>query len=130
VRASIKQVWEKIKGFVHEMKEELLVCFIIILVGISAFGLGKLSVYSSQDDEVRILSQYTNTAAAVESTGLDQIQKSVNGEVVASKSGKKYHYPWCAGAKQISEKNKITFNTIEGARAAGYTPAANCKGLK
>ena len=40
------------------------------------------------------------------------------------------YYPWCAGAKQISEKNKITFASTEEARAKGYTPAANCKGLK
>jgi len=53
-----------------------------------------------------------------------------SGAVVASKSGTKYHYPWCAGAKQISAKNLITFNSIEEARAAGYTPASNCKGLK
>jgi hypothetical protein len=52
------------------------------------------------------------------------------GQVVASKNGTKYHYPWCAGAKQIAEKNKISFPSIEAARAAGYTPAANCKGLE
>ena len=51
-------------------------------------------------------------------------------QVVASKNGTKYHYPWCAGAKQIAEKNKITFASTEEARAKGYTPAANCKGLK
>lgn len=53
-----------------------------------------------------------------------------SGRVVASKNGTKYHYPWCAGAKQISEKNLITFESIESARTAGYTPASNCKGLK
>lgn len=50
--------------------------------------------------------------------------------IVASKNGTKYHYPWCSGAKQISDKNKITFKSIEEARKAGYTPASNCKGLK
>lgn len=50
--------------------------------------------------------------------------------VVASKNGTKYHYPWCAGAKQIADKNKITFNSFAEARASGYTPASNCKGLK
>lgn len=52
------------------------------------------------------------------------------GQVVASKSGTKYHFPWCSGAKTISEKNKIWFDSPEAARVAGYTPAANCKGLK
>ena len=52
------------------------------------------------------------------------------GKVVASKRGSKYHYPWCSGAKRMSEKNKIWFATIEAARQAGYTPAKNCKGLR
>ena len=55
--------------------------------------------------------------------------KSV-GMYVASKNGTKYHFPWCSGAKSISEVNKIWFNSVEEARASGYAPAANCKGLK
>jgi len=51
------------------------------------------------------------------------------GTVVASKNGSKYHLPSCSGAKQINEVNKIVFASAEEARAAGYTPAANCKGL-
>ena len=34
------------------------------------------------------------------------------------------------GRLSIIEKNKIWFGSIEDARKAGYTPAANCKGLK
>jgi methylphosphotriester-DNA--protein-cysteine methyltransferase len=49
---------------------------------------------------------------------------------VASKTGKKYHLPWCTGAKNIPENNKIWFNSIDEAKKAGYTPALNCKGLK
>jgi hypothetical protein len=52
------------------------------------------------------------------------------GAVVGSKNGTKYHYPWCAGAQTIKEENKIFFASIEEARAKGYTPAANCKGLQ
>ncbi len=52
------------------------------------------------------------------------------GSVVASKSGTKYHLPDCPGAKQIKESNKISFASVSAARAAGYTPAANCPGLK
>lgn len=49
--------------------------------------------------------------------------------VVASKAGKRYHLPSCPGAKQIAVKNLINFDSIEAAEQAGYTPAANCKGL-
>ena len=50
-------------------------------------------------------------------------------QVVASKNGTKYHLPWCPGAKQIKDENKITFISAEEARVQGYTPAANCPEL-
>jgi methylphosphotriester-DNA--protein-cysteine methyltransferase len=55
---------------------------------------------------------------------------AVSGSYVASKNGTKYHYPWCSGAKRIKDENKVWFDTVEQARAAGYTPAANCPGLE
>jgi hypothetical protein len=67
-----------------------------------------------------------SVSATVQSTDTINTQSAV----VASKAGTKYHYPWCPGAKQISPANKITFASIAEARKAGYTPAANCKGLK
>ena len=48
---------------------------------------------------------------------------------MASKRGKKYHLPWCSGAINMSEKNKIFFENKEDAEKAGYTPAKNCEGL-
>ena len=53
----------------------------------------------------------------------------IMGNYVASKSGTKYHYPWCPGAQSIKEENKIWFFTKEEAEKAGYQPASNCKGL-
>ncbi len=52
------------------------------------------------------------------------------GLLVASRSGKKYHFPWCPGADTIAEKNKIWFKDEQEARRRGYTPAGNCKGLE
>lgn len=51
-------------------------------------------------------------------------------EVVASKKGTTYHLPWCSGAKSIKEENRITFESPAAAKAAGYRPAGNCKGLE
>ncbi|MEN9920815.1 MAG: Metal binding domain of Ada, partial [Candidatus Parcubacteria bacterium] len=51
---------------------------------------------------------------------------AVTGEVVASKTGSKYHLPTCPGAKQIKPENLVSFATASAAQAAGYTPAANC----
>jgi hypothetical protein len=51
------------------------------------------------------------------------------GQVVASKTGAKYYLPWCATAKRIKPENQVWFASQEAAKAAGYEPAANCKGL-
>lgn len=52
---------------------------------------------------------------------------TATGPYVASKSGTKYHHETCGGAKQIKPENKLYFSTEVAARAAGYSPAANCK---
>lgn len=49
------------------------------------------------------------------------------GRVVASKNGTKYHHPWCAGASQIKEENKIWYETEQQAQQAGLTKAKNCQ---
>lgn len=54
---------------------------------------------------------------------------SAAGRYVGSKSGSSYHLPWCPGAKQIKESNKIWFETRAEAESKGYKPAANCPGL-
>lgn len=130
MKASINEFLAKIKAFCIEMKEEILVCLIIIFVGLASFGLGKLSVSEVNEKEVRIISGAAAVGAVVAPGVSAQTEAQNSGQVVASKNGTKYHYPWCGGAKQIAEKNKITFATIEEAKAAGYSPAGNCKGLK
>ena len=54
---------------------------------------------------------------------------SQEGQLVGSTGGTKYHFPWCSGAKTISEANKIYFASKADAESKGYTPASNCKGL-
>lgn len=51
------------------------------------------------------------------------------GTYVASKNGSKYYLPSCSGAGRIKEENKVWFQTVEDAVAAGYTPANACPGL-
>jgi hypothetical protein len=121
------------------------VCF--VLIAIIAFSLGRISGLEEKREPVRVVTSSPNPSPRLgegSSAPYQMVQGSAtsdsgevkgasigdSGQVIASKSGTKYHYPWCAGAKQISEKNKIYFDSIESARAAGYTPASNCKGLK
>jgi len=113
---------------------------VIILIAIIAFSLGRVSGLEEKREPVRVIDNSgevkgvsINTSPPNPSPTLGEGGSALSdtgGKVVASKNGAKYHYPWCAGAKQISEKNKISFNSIEEARAAGYSPASNCKGLK
>ena len=126
---SISKLLNKIKG----INEEVYVIAVIIFVGTAGFGLGRMSVNdvpgtTIKKDPIRIV----DNSSALASAGSAQNENlpTQNGEVVGTKNGSKYHYPWCSGAKNIAENNKITFTSIEAAKSAGYTPAANCKGLK
>lgn len=51
---------------------------------------------------------------------------SEEGSVVASVNSDKFHYPWCPGAKQIKEANRIVFESAAEAISAGFTLAGNC----
>lgn len=129
---TLHEILEKCKS------DRVFITLVIIFVGIGSFGLGRLSKMEAGRQAVRIEAP-TETASAVmakktaESDGQIRpnfLEQNLSGQVVASKTGARYHFPWCAGAKTISEANKIYFNSIADAQVAGYTPAGNCKGLR
>jgi hypothetical protein len=117
---------------------------IILLVAFGSFGLGRLSRIEEAKAPLNI-NQNAGLSATVASRGdsaaADALKNTVNsasnsssvglreGFIVASKTSKKYHFPWCPGAQQIKDDNKIWFATVEEAQVAGYVPASNCKGL-
>jgi hypothetical protein len=108
--------------------EDLALALIIILVAASSFGLGRLSVTEKPREPLVIRGGKNNAALEnLAAAGATTASSNAEGPVVASKAGAKYHYPWCPGAKTISEKNKITFHNAEEAEKAGYTKANNCK---
>ncbi|MBA2732711.1 MAG: thermonuclease family protein [Acidobacteria bacterium] len=49
-----------------------------------------------------------------------------DGTVIGNKSSKKYHRADCPGYRDMSEKNRVFFKTVEEAEAAGYKRAGNC----
>lgn len=132
---SIKEKVEEIKQGENKRFETVITAIIIILVGLLSFGLGKLS-NSEKGESVRIekVSIFENLVPS--SNIRESLEASAAGfltneaEVVGSRNSDKYHYPWCSGAKRISEANKVYFKTVEEAQAAGYTPAGNCPGLQ
>ncbi len=114
---------------------------IVLLVGLSAFGLGRLSVLGEGSPRLIIRMSDGTTQAPRQGSGqAAAVGKAVNsapspsqvanvGVYVASKSGTKYYLPSCAGVARIKEENKVWFTTAGEAQAAGYTAAANCPGL-
>ncbi len=135
----LKQVNVKIKP----IENELFIVLAIILVALISFGLGRLSKIRENKTPITIENASESTpqepaigdkAAGGSSGGANyggstSIVGSNEKLYVASKNGTKYHFPWCSGAQTIKEENKIWFSTKEEAEKAGYTPAANCKGL-
>lgn len=102
---------------------------ILILLGLSAFGLGRLSVMGEEGPRliIKLPDGTTQTAAAYATVreGLPH-EAPKAGEYVASKSGTKYYPVDCSAAGRIKEENRVYFATMESAEAAGYEPAANC----
>jgi hypothetical protein len=112
----------KIKNFIKSYEKDVILVAVVILVALISFGLGRLSKIKEGRAPITIQNLSTDKVNTQNNTK--------DGAVVASKNGTKYHYPWCSGAATIKEENRITFNSTEEARQAGYLPASNCKGLE
>jgi len=130
---SIRSFLAKIKGDVEVVLGDVLVATVVILVGFGSFGLGRLSAAYEDKPEALFFAQFRaiSVAATAEDEGTtDSHEAAKSGSFVASRNGSKYHFPWCSGAQSIKPENAVWFESEEAARAAGYAPAANCKGLK
>ena len=142
---SIKDLFSKIKSgrqnsvfmFKHNAKKafraDFFTAIIIILVAFAGFGLGRLSTLEGKKTPILIerdssLPPTSNSLGGLTAKSVVSTAKLKN--FVASKSGTKYYFPWCGTASRIKEENKIWFASEAEARKAGYTPAANCAGLK
>ena len=115
--------------------KKLFLSLTIILFALLSFGIGRLSVAGNREP-VRI--EYdvsmsndkllmTNQAPISNSQTATVIRATEKTEVIASKNGARYHYPYCSGAKQIKEENKIVFPTPAAAEAPCDTLTAECK---
>mgnify|MGYP002626761537 CR=1 FL=1 len=122
MRRIIADQKRKIKQIPEDTKQTIFVIGLIVVVAITAFSLGRLSV-----GDLSLEPDFVYPQEIVDRASLSS---EVGNIVVASVRGTKYHYPWCSGAQSMNEMNKIEFDSIQEARAAGYTPAANCEGLK
>jgi len=105
------------------------IILVIVLVALIAFGIGRLSAPKGEPVQIMNLER----ASIEDITPLkgeisnEAYQGDYKGKVLGSKNSDKYHKSDCPGAKQISEKNKIWFDSIQDAEKAGYKPAGNCE---
>ena len=120
--------------------------FLILLVSVVSFGLGKLSATTtshlsvSYDPSLSSLDQSRSTTTPLQTqskstlsstqpaaiqAGVESLSQPSDTKVSASSKGTKYYYSYCKS--NISAKNKIMFESKEMAESAGYTLAANCK---
>ncbi len=122
---------------------------LLVLVSVASFGLGRVSALQGFPwDEGQNTAAITPIPVSIDPLEIKAVQavgtveSGVVSEVappaetpvsakqyVGSRNGTKYHLPWCAGAKQIKEENKVWFGTKGEAEKAGYAPASNCKGI-
>ncbi|HEX8845423.1 MAG TPA: thermonuclease family protein [Pyrinomonadaceae bacterium] len=49
------------------------------------------------------------------------------GTIIGNKQSKKYHRPDCPGYRDMAEKNRVFFKSVNEAEAAGYKRAGNCQ---
>jgi len=121
------------KNFIKNNGSDIFIIGVIILVALIAFGIGRLSAPKTEPIQIKNLEKASVeelSPFAPKGASEDKEGSDYQGKVVGSKNSDKYHLPDCPGAKQIAEKNKIWFNSIEEAEKAGYKPAANCPALQ
>lgn len=116
--STIRDIGLKIKELWARLGENLFLVCIIVLVGLSCFALGRLSLFYQNKDAFAITYPEQGSVVPIGDAGY-----------VASKTGSTYFFPWCAVAQKINPENKVYFETREDAERAGYR-AGNCKGLK
>ena len=130
---SINDFLNKIKGK-YTIDVTTLVCLcVIILVGVGSFGLGRLSVSSTQNNDKNIkiegesVNSYTKEREEIIPSTIDTITNTKERMYVASKNGKMYYTLSCAGAKRIKPENEVWFATTTEAEKAGYKLSSTCK---
>jgi hypothetical protein len=142
VSMSITDIFNKIKGRGQFNPITLVYLLIILFVGITSFGLGRLSVNGLVPDggdtisvtQVKDSSVITEKESMVgnyspkinnQKTASASIQSG--GKYVASKNGKMYYTATCSGAKRIKSENRVWFDTASDAQKSGYQLASSCK---
>lgn len=121
--ATIRDIGLKIKLFWGRVRENIELVFIVVLVALLSFALGRLSVLYTEKGEFKIMYPDGQSASVLQGA------VGVGGGYVGSRTGGTYFFPWCPLARSIKSENKVYFGSRTEAEQAGYRPG-NCNGLK
>lgn len=123
---------KKIKRFIDSDKgKDIITVFIVILVGLGSFQLGRLS----QENDPNSLkidfkgSELAQSASDSESAsiGPKTSKNSSSGDYFGSNKGNKYYPINCSAGKNIVEKNRIYFSSADAAEKAGFQLSGSCE---
>ena len=150
---SINEIVEKVKSKLSRFY----MLFLVLVIASIFFALGRLSVLEDRKTPIQITNaslqalgsalpdsqaeslqagEVANVISSVSNNNSGQARlpspegEANGGQVIGSKNGKKYYFPWCGTVKMIKPENQIKFASIDEARKAGFVPGGNCKGLK
>ncbi len=128
---SINDFLNKIKGKSNIDGVTVMCLFVLVLVAMSSFGLGRLSLNNSNNnfnklDNGSIQVVKSEIGKSGEEKSLNETDDKETKMYIASKNGKLYYSLDCNGAKRISEKNAIWFADRDDAEKSGYTFASSC----
>jgi hypothetical protein len=124
----------KIGEWIKKNQGDIAIVIGFILVALIAFGAGRLSAPEIIRNPIVIEEPFASSSVNL----LGNVSQPITGATgesaqnlagekglfVASKNSNKYHWPWCAAAKQIKPENEIWFKSEAQAQAAGYAPSA------
>ena len=133
---------KKIKLFLEsEQGRNIMVVLVVILVGIMAFELGRLSKagnssgikieYNGVVEQASVLSALKESKLIarpkVTESKTTTNQSTTNKNFFASSRGKKYYPVGCTAGNTLKQENRIYFNTREEAEKAGYVLSSSCR---
>jgi hypothetical protein len=123
---------EKIKQFIEsEAGKNFLIIIMVVLVGLGAFELGRLSK-ENKGSGIEI------TYPALEANVISSVNQSTQSisqpkpvikttSYFASNRGSKYYPVGCSAGGTIKQENRIYFSTRAEAEQAGYVLSSSCR---
>lgn len=118
---SLKQAGDWLKA----SQGDIAIVIGFILIALISFGAGRLTAPQTVRNPIIFEEPSPSPSGQIQNQGaVADPFRGEKGMFVASKSGKKFHWPWCSYGKNIKESNHVWFETESQAKAAGFSPCA------